>query len=76
MVPVLLQYVLVRLASHLTARATAMSTQRLRLVHEMLVHIRLVKMTMWESVLSKHLIGELFKAVRGGYWLSYNCSKI
>lgn len=43
-----LLYVLVRLASHLTARATALSTQRLRLVHEMLIHIRLIKMTMWE----------------------------
>lgn len=52
-----LLYVLVRLASHLTARATALCTQRLRLLHEMLIHIRLVKMTMWESVLSQHLTG-------------------
>jgi len=52
-----LLYVLVRLASHLTARATALCTQRLRLVHEMLIHIRLVKMTMWECVLSQHLTG-------------------
>jgi hypothetical protein len=66
-VPVLLQYVLVRLASHLTARATALCTQRLRLVHEMLIHIRLVKMTMWESVLLQSLTGELFKVLNGSY---------
>jgi len=66
-VPVLLQYVLVRLASQLTARATALCTQRLRLVNEMLIHIRLIKMTMWESVLSERLTGELFKVLNGGY---------
>jgi hypothetical protein len=63
----LLQYVLVRLASHLTARASALCTQRLRLVHEMLVHIRLVKMTMWESVLEERVTGELFIAVNSDY---------
>lgn len=52
-----LLYVLVRLASHLGARATAFCTQRLRLVHEMLVHIRLVKMTIWEGVLWQRLKG-------------------
>ncbi|XP_069684662.1 ATP-binding cassette sub-family C member 12-like isoform X2 [Periplaneta americana] len=50
-----LLYVLVRLASHLSARATALCTRRLALVYEMLVHIRLVKMTTWENVLTRHL---------------------
>lgn len=55
-----MQCVLVRLTSLLTARATALCSQRLALVYEMLVHIRLVKMTTRESVLLQQVTGKLF----------------
>jgi len=62
-VPVLLQCALVRLACLLNARATALCTQRLKLVYELLVNIKLVKLTSWESVLSQNITGKLFVAV-------------
>lgn len=48
---------LVWLTSLLTARAMALCSRRLSLVYEMLVHIRLVKMTTWESVPLQHVTG-------------------
>ncbi|XP_033610701.1 multidrug resistance-associated protein 9 isoform X6 [Cryptotermes secundus] len=53
--------VLVRLTSLLTARATALCNRRLALVYEMLVHIRLVKMTTRESLLLQQVTGARHK---------------
>jgi F0F1-type ATP synthase membrane subunit a len=62
-VSVLLQCVFVRLVTHLSDNATTLCTRRLALVYEMLAHIRLVKMTTMESVLSQRVTGKPFIAV-------------
>ncbi|PSN32023.1 hypothetical protein C0J52_18115 [Blattella germanica] len=50
-----LLHVLVNLGSHFSVLGTALCRRRMALVHEMLAHLRLVKMTMWENVLSRYL---------------------
>ncbi|KAJ9588318.1 hypothetical protein L9F63_018316, partial [Diploptera punctata] len=68
----LLLYMLVRLGGYVSSRGNILCRQRVALVHEMLTHIRSVKMTLWENVLSRHLKGTRQKELKF-LWRQYFC---